>query len=401
MFCKLYKKFVIVLCILSFSLLGIIYAFQLIIPDNFYSDSKNNLVYSTVYNNFLSFETDFEKTKSVFNQSTKTHSATVKLAGIFPVKEVSVTVADEKIVNVCGTPFGVKMFIDGVLVVGFSRIETEDGFCCPAKDSGLEEGDLIKAVNGKEVCTNEEVSDLIKSCKGNPVTLLVKRKNNDVLISVIPKMTSDTGEYKAGFWVRDSSAGIGTLTFYDPETLAFAGLGHGVCDVDTGVVIPFSKGEIVSASITEIQKGSSGNPGELGGVFTGTKSLGTINKNDETGIYGFLDYAVSGISVPVAHKQDIYEGPAVILSTIDGTEAIEYEIIIEKVNLSDNSLTKNMVIRVVDKDLISSTGGIVQGMSGSPIIQDGKLVGAVTHVLVNDPTRGYGIFIENMLEAAG
>ena len=213
-------------------------------------------------------------------------------------------------------------------------------------------------------------------------------------------MLADGSGYKAGFWVRDSSAGIGTLTFYDPENLSFAGLGHAVCDVDTGTVLPFSSGEIVTAAITKVKKGTAGAPGELGGTFTGTERLGTVKINNETGLYGTLEYEIGGISVPLAPKQEIYEGAAVILSTIDGTETAEYDIIIEKISLSDDSLTKNMIIRVTDDDLIEITGGIVQGMSGSPIIQDGKLVGAVTHVFVNDPTKGYGIFIENMLETA-
>jgi len=212
-------------------------------------------------------------------------------------------------------------------------------------------------------------------------------------------MLADNSGYKAGFWVRDSAAGIGTMTFYDPKTMTFAGLGHAVCDVDTGGAILFSSGEITPAAITKIRKGVSGAPGELGGVFTGG-DIGTVSINNETGLYGTLDYEIEGFSAPIGLKQDVYEGAAVIYSTLDGTEVTEYDIEIEQINLSDNSMTKNMVIRVTDEDLIELSGGIVQGMSGSPIVQDGKLVGAVTHVFVNDPTKGFGIFAENMMEMA-
>ena len=397
MFYRIYRKATAVFIAFLSLVMAVVFVFQYFLPDRFYV-SGSELDFSSSYGKIISFDTNYGKAKEVLSRNDNSFSAKAKLLGILPLKEVSVTVSDEKIVTVCGTPFGVKMFTDGVLVVDFSEIETENGRRCPASESGLLEGDLIKAINKTDVFRNEDVAEIIEKSEGKELSFSILRNGKSMEISLIPEMLKDQSGYKAGFWVRDSSAGIGTLTFYDPEDLSFAGLGHAVCDIDTGTVLPFSSGEIVPAAITKIKKGVSGTPGELGGAFIGKDDLGIVRINNETGLYGTLEYTIEGIEMPVAHKQDIYEGSAVILSTVEGTEAEEYDILIEKIALSDDSLTKNMVIKVVDEELIEATGGIVQGMSGSPIIQDGKLIGAVTHVLVNDPTKGYGIFAENMLE---
>ncbi len=369
------------------------------VPNSFYVDSNENLSFSS-YNDFITVEPDFPVTKEVFNPENNRYNATAKLLGLFPIKEVSVTVTDEKIVTVCGSPFGVKLFTDGVLIVGFSKIDTENGSCCPAVDAGLLEGDLLKSIDGTAVFTNEDVAELIEESGGESLSMTVNRDGESVTVFVEPKLLSDKSGYKAGFWVRDSSAGIGTLTFYDPETMVFAGLGHAVCDVYTGSVIPFSSGEIVPAAITSVKKGLSGAPGELGGSFISTEELGTLKINSETGLYGSLEQKIKGISFPLAHKQDVVTGEAYILSTLNGTVPKEYSVQIESIMLSDNAMTKNMIIRVTDKELLEVSGGIVQGMSGSPIIQNGKLIGAVTHVFIGDPTKGYAIFAENMLEVS-
>ena len=197
--------------------------------------------------------------------------------------------------------------------------------------------------------------------------------------------------------MRDSSAGIGTITYYDPQTAQFGGLGHPICDVDTGEIMPLLSGQVVKVVINDVVKGTSGDPGELKGSFASSKDSGTITSNDETGVFGTLYSNPSqNAALPVALKQEITEGAAKIYTTVSGTTPQEYDIEIEKIDISDTGKTKNMIIKVTDPNLLEKTGGIVQGMSGSPIIQNGKLVGAVTHVLVNDPQRGYGIFIENM-----
>lgn len=394
---KIYKFFAAVSIVLTVLIMSAVFVAEKAIPDNFYSESRSSLSLPGVYGSFLSFEYGSDESAPAMRMNENSYSATVKFMKTVPVKSVNVNITDEQIVVVCGSPFGVKMFTDGVLVVGFSNIESENGNCCPASESGLQKGDLIKSISGNPVYTNEQVAEYIENCEGKPVELEIMRDCVSMTISINPKMLRDQSGYKAGFWVRDSSAGIGTMTFYVPETMTFAGLGHAVCDIDTGEAIPFSTGEIVLASITKISKGSPGTPGELGGAFTGT-DIGKVLINNETGLYGTLDYEIEGFSAPIAHKQDVYEGSAVIYSTLDGCEVVEYDIEIEQINYSDDSMTKNMIIRVTDEDLIALSGGIVQGMSGSPIVQDGKLVGAVTHVFINDPTKGFGIFAENMLE---
>ena len=397
MFYKIYKSFASLFTAATVIIMGSVFVSEKNLPDNFYISSGSSLSLPARYANLFSAEKDSSAFEPVISACEASYSAKIKLFGLVPVKSVSVSVSDEKTLIVCGSPFGVKMFTDGVLVVNFSEIETKSGKCCPASEAGLEKGDVIKKVNGKEVFTNEDVADFIKNSDGNAVEISVLRGGSEIGLTILPKMLSDESGYKAGFWVRDSSAGIGTLTFYDPDTKAFGGLGHAVCDIDTGGIIPFSSGKIVPAAITKINKGVAGAPGELGGTFVGD-DMGTVKINNETGLYGTLDYEVDGFPAAIAHKQDVYEGAAVIYSTLDGMETAEYDIEIEQINLSDDSVTKNMIIRVTDEDLLELSGGIVQGMSGSPILQDGKLVGAVTHVFVNDPTKGFGIFIENMLE---
>lgn len=397
---KIYRRTAAVFMAFISAIMGAVLLFQQVLPDVYYVTENNELAFASSYGSVISFGKSESNTKAVFSADDSAFTTNIELFGTIPVKEVRVELTDEKIVTVCGTPFGVKMFTDGVLIVGLSRIHTENGLSCPALESGIVEGDVICSIDGEKVYTNEDVASFIENSDGETLSMLIKRDGETMTVEVTPEKMADGSGYKAGFWVRDSSAGIGTLTFYDPETMVFAGLGHAVCDVDTGEPLPLLSGEIVPAAINKIKRGVSGEPGELGGVFTSAKALGEVSINNETGVYGVLNSNIGGVSLPIAPKQDVYEGKATILATINGTKAKEYEIVIEKVSMSDNSPTKNMVIKVTDEELINKAGGIVQGMSGSPIIQNGRLVGAVTHVFVNDPTKGYGIFIENMLEAA-
>ncbi len=397
---KIYRRTAAVFIAFIAAIMGAVLLFQQILPDVYYVSENENLAFASSYKNVISFEDQEDDVKAVFSQDDNIFTTNINFLGTIPIKEVKVEVTDEKIVTVCGTPFGVKMFTDGVLIVGLSRIHTENGLSCPAMDSGIVEGDIICSINGEKVYTNEDVASYIEDSGGETLSMLIKRDGQTMTVDITPEEMADGSGYKAGFWVRDSSAGIGTMTFYDPATMVFAGLGHAVCDVDTGKLLPLLSGEIVPAAINKIERGVSGDPGELGGVFTSSKALGEVTINSESGVYGVLTSQISGISLPVAPKQNVYEGKATIFATINGTTAKEYDIIIEKVSLNDNSPTKNMIIKVVDERLIASAGGIVQGMSGSPIIQNGRLVGAVTHVFVNDPTKGYGIFAENMLKVS-
>ncbi|WP_294500581.1 SpoIVB peptidase [uncultured Gemmiger sp.] len=324
---------------------------------------------------------------------------TLKLFGLFPIKTVQTVSEDRREVTVCGTPFGIKMFSNGALVVAFSDLYTEQGSENPAKEAGLRLGDLIVSASGHTVRNNEELSAAITGANGGEMEVVYLRDGVRRTCKLTPVRDQD-GSYKAGVWVRDSSAGIGTLTFADTQHGTFAGLGHAISDTDTGTSISLLSGEIVPVNITGCAAGAAGAPGELRGDFSGTDVLGTVLANDATGVYGKLSSTVAGNICPVANSQEIQPGAAQILATVEGSTPQLYDVRIEYVNLNASDPNRNMQIRVTDPDLLAKTGGIVQGMSGSPILQNGMLVGAVTHVLINDPTRGYGIFARTMLEGA-
>ena len=328
------------------------------------------------------------------------YQASLQLFGLFPIKDVKVNVVDVTTVVPSGMPFGIKMYTDGVLVVGMSDVDTPNGPKNPAKEAGIKVGDVLVMIDGKPVNTTEEVAAIIEKAGGRKMCFKIRRGNItfDMYFSCVKSVNENC--YKAGLWVRDSSAGIGTMTFYIPGSNIFAGLGHAICDVDTGEPLPLATGEVVPARIYSIVKGISGEPGELRGGFEGG-TMGQLSINCETGIYGTLNKTpILGQPVPVAMKQQVKAGPAKILTTISGTTPELYDIKIEQVRYNDSSPTRNMIISITDQRLLEKTGGIIQGMSGSPILQDGRLVGAVTHVFVNDPTKGFAIFAENMLKTA-
>ncbi len=328
------------------------------------------------------------------------YEATVSLFGIFPVREVSVEVTERPDAAVCGMPFGIKMFTQGVLVVGLSDVDSRQGSRSPARLAGLRVGDSILSIDGEAVSTTAQVASIVENSKGYPLSLRVRRAQVEFDVSLTPLASVKERCLKAGMWVRDSAAGIGTLTFYDVTSGVFAGLGHPVNDADTGERVPISSGEIVPASIFGVTKGQVGSPGELLGSFQ-KGSWGVLMTNVDTGLYGVLsEQPDAWATLPIAYKQEVTEGEAQMITTVAGDRPIAYNITIEKVDYRDGVPTQNMVIRVTDEVLLEATGGVLCGMSGSPIVQNGRLVGAVTHVFVGDPTRGYAIFAENMLESA-
>lgn len=322
----------------------------------------------------------------------------LKLLGTIPVKTVEVNVVDRKLVTVSGAPFGIKMFTDGLMVVGMSDIPTTGGRVNPAKAAGLEIGDVIKTFNGQKLATNEQLAELMLENGSGPVRVEVERDGSPFSTSIQPVRSTGDDQYRLGVWVRDSSAGIGTLTYLDQNSGLFTGLGHAVCDVDTGEVMPLSNGEVVPARITGCKRGEAGTPGELKGKFTEELPLGVLSANTETGVYGLLRSRTLylGEEMPLAMKHEVQTGKAYIYTTVEGTQPKRYEIKIEKLSLGEDENGQNMVLHVTDPELLRRTGGIVQGMSGSPIIQNGMLVGSVTHVFVKDPTRGFGVFAENI-----
>lgn len=350
--------------------------------------------------NYSVFEDVYQYTAAM-NVNITERTEQLKLLGIFPIKNVTVTEVDEPVVIPCGTPFGIKMLTEGVLVVDLTGFDSGMGISSPARDAGIDEGDIIISISGREVSTNSDISRIIEESGGKTLGVELIRGDEHRIVFIKPALSSADGCYRAGMWVRDSSAGIGTVTFYDPATGIFAGLGHPVCDTDTGDILTMSRGEAAEVYISGVRKSSQGSPGELMGMFTSDKSCGDLILNSRAGIYGTMKSCpVSGSAVPVAMRQEIKTGEAEIYATINGTEPEKYSVEIEKIDLSDSEDSHNMIIHVTDERLLEEAGGIVQGMSGSPIIQNGRLVGAVTHVLVRDPTRGYAIFADSMLRAA-
>lgn len=332
-------------------------------------------------------------------QADTSQNVTLALFGAIPLKTVRAVSVESRNVQVCGCPFGVKMFSDGALVVAFSDQYTRLGTENPAKEAGLKLGDLIVSAGGHAVRSNEELTQAITAANGTPISVVYLRDGVQHTTTLTPVQDAATGAYRAGLWVRDSSAGIGTMTFLDPANGTFAGLGHAISDTDTGADITLLSGEIVPVVVTGCVKGTAGSPGELRGEFSAA-TAGTVLANDTTGVYGRYTAATMGQSCLVRQPQEIALGDAEIWTTISGSTPKAYSVRIERVNMTSGDPNRNLLLKVTDPELLAATGGIVQGMSGSPIVQDGCLAGAVTHVLVNDPTRGYGIFATTMLEKA-
>ena len=312
------------------------------------------------------------------------------------ITPITAASADKDEVILGGCLFGVSMITDGVPVVGLEKVETESGSCAPGYDAGLKLNDIITSINGKAPSGAKQITELVKNSGGNDMEFTVLRNGNTRSFTVTPVKAKD-GDFHIGIWVRDSAAGIGTVTYIDPVTLEFAGLGHGICDADTSALLPLKRGTVSSVELQSVVKGQKGIPGELKGAFTGSKN-GALIKNTLSGVYGvFCDIPKSlGQRIKLATESEVREGRASIYCNVDGSIK-EYSVIITKISPSSEQ-GKNYQLKITDKALIEKTGGIVQGMSGSPIVQNGKLIGAVTHVTVNDPTKGYGIFIGNMMK---
>jgi len=326
----------------------------------------------------------------------------LSLLGI-PLKKVEVEISPEKRLIPGGMALGVAMRTEGVLIVGVS--EVADGVS-PAKNAGLQAGDVIRAIDGQAVTTAEGLTDLISAAGEKKVLISYLRSGEARTALLTPHRDASTGAVRLGAWVRDSTAGVGTLSFYDPDTGKYAALGHAITDGDTGSVLSVAEGQVLKANIVAVQKGQKGAPGELKGSFLREgEQLGDIRRNSILGIYGTLDKAAANPlypdGLPIGLRSGVHTGAATILSSVDGEGVKEYAIEITRVNPQSAPAPKSMVLRVTDERLLTATGGIVQGMSGSPILQDGRIVGAVTHVFVSDPTQGYGLYVDWMIQEAG
>jgi len=337
------------------------------------------------------------------NQIGKT-SINLKLLGFVSIKKINIFVSHEKQVIPGGEAIGVTLYTDGVLVVGISDFfDSEGNICCPAKLGEIKPGDVIKKVDGKMIKT---ISDLMYSIReGEEVSMELQRKGVAYQTTLTPIYDNQDNQFHLGIWVRDSTVGVGTLTYYDPADQSFAALGHGICDIDTGTMLSIKDGSVVKSEIIDVVQGIKGKPGELRGSFAvENESIGDITKNINTGLYGIANDKMKDKQnaelIPIQHPENVHIGEAKILSTVDDEGVKAFDIEIQRINLNAVDSGRGMIIKITDTYLINTTGGVVQGMSGSPIIQDNHLVGAVTHVFVNDPTKGYGIFAEWMLNNA-
>ena len=325
----------------------------------------------------------------------------VNLFGLFPIGKMRVQAGDEQRLMPGGAAVGVALATQGVLVIGVSDVSGKS----PAQSAGLRAGDVIELVNGQPVNSSQHLVELISSSKGLPLSLTFERNGSKRTVSLQPTLDSVSGLYRMGAWVRDSTAGVGTLSYYNPQNGTYGALGHAINDGDTGKLLPVKEGSLLKADIVDVKKGQKGNPGELRGSFLRDQVvLGSIEENTNLGIFGELDTPyVNPLypdGLPIGFQETVKTGPATILSTIDGEGIKEYAVEIVQASRQMAPSQKSMIIRVTDPRLLQTTGGIVQGMSGSPILQNGRIIGAVTHVFVDDPTHGYGLYIEWMLNAA-
>lgn len=331
-------------------------------------------------------------------ESDKKYSLDISLFKKIPVKSTSVTISKRKYVIPVGDVFGIRLFTSGVVVVGTDNVYTADGAVNPADKAGIKPGDIVTAINGEKIEKVKDFTKFLQTNQSEKIILDVMREEKTFTAELNPVMSKNDNNFKVGLWIRDSMAGVGTITYYDENSGIFGGLGHAVCDVDTGIIMPLSNGDAVNTVIGGCYKGTSGATGELCGVFQ-QDDIGSLLKNCSCGIFGTLDKAdFTTKNIPVATKQEVKTGKAQIISTVDDQGPQYYDIKIVKIFSNESETSKNMIIEVADSNLISKTGGIVQGMSGSPIIQNGMLVGAVTHVFVNNPLQGYAIFADTMIE---
>lgn len=343
---------------------------------------------------------DFSKPCSLQVKQQGNYKIMLKLFGVIQLKEMQVHVVDEVKATPMGKPIGIYIETKGIMVLGTGAIQGGDGLSYEPALNIIKSGDYITAVNNKSVNTIDELTKEVQKVKGESIILSIKRFGESQQVTVTPVKGMD-GDYKLGIWTRDDTQGIGTLTYID-DRKRFGALGHGITDADTGVLMNIASGNIFEADVVDIVKGKSGEPGELVGLIHCSKEseIGTIEKNSKQGIFGKVEKNIAGDfykePIKVGLKQEIKTGKAKILCQIEDKPEL-YDIEIEKIEVNSTNINKGMIIRITDSDLLDKTNGIVQGMSGSPIIQDGKLVGAVTHVFVKDSTKGYGTFIENML----
>ena len=352
-------------------------------------NTNNNIGYTLETSNNLSKQLELNAGKTNLN---------VSLFEKLNFSNVTVNVIPKTTVVPLGNAIGLKLYTKGVLVVGMSDIEGIK----PYENTGIEEGDRIISINDKKITTTDELVQTVNSLHGKQIEIkYITNENKESVASITPAKTKNN-EYKLGLWVRDAAAGVGTATFYEPSTGLFSSLGHGITDIDTGSLVTIANGELVNSNIISIVKGEKGKPGEIRGSIEGQPKIGNIYKNTSFGIFGKISneakLQANEKEMEVLSRNEIKKGKAQIICQLDNDKKEHYDIEIQKIYTSNNKDNKSMLIEVTDERLLEKTGGIIQGMSGSPIIQNGKFVGAITHVLVNNPKQGYAVFADMMIK---
>ena len=388
------KKYFFIILLLTISLLYSCNISQ--IPDKIILLEGEKINIKKLYG--ISFETKENESKEVWkNQITENQKINVNLFGSIKVKEVSVTVYPKITVIPTGNLIGLKLYTNGVLIIGMTEIKNEEGIMRkPYETLDIKEGDTILELGGEEIDSSKTLQNIVNNSQGNTLEIKYARNGEIKTGEITPAKVSEN-DYKLGLWVRDSASGVGTMSFYDPETKKFAALGHGISDTDTAELLNIEKGEMVNSKIINITKGQKGFPGEIKGSISKESSIGQVNQNTNFGIFGnllsepkTLDKYSSGIEI--ALRSEVQTGKATILTTIENNQVEEFEIEITEIYEENNTDNKSIKIRVTDEKLLEKTGGIICGMSGSPIIQNNKLIGVLTNVLVSEPSIGYGVF---------
>lgn len=375
---KLIKNLIIAITVLTLSLT--VYGFYTV-PDEIYTVSGEEIGVNSLFKVTYVRQGDNLK-RSTGTQKEGKYEVNVSLLGAIPIKSSSLTVSSRYYVVPSGDIFGLRLFTEGVVIVKIENVDTATGNFSPASAAGLAVGDVIVKVDESKVTSSNELSNLLSQKDKSSFNISFIRDGKELKTTLNTAMSVSEGKNKAGMWIRDSAAGIGTLTFYEPNSKIFAGLGHGVCDIDTGEILPLSDGDIVAAKVCGCYKGTSGKAGELCGSFL-NESIGILYSNNSKGVYGLMTKKLKcDGAMPIAFSNEIELGKAQIIASVDENGPKYYDIEITRISPS-NGENKNLVIKITDNELIEKTGGIVQGMSGSPIIQNEMLVGAVTHVCVN------------------
>ena len=413
---KLRKKIISISIFLTICILAFSFHFNEILfyPENLNIIKGENKNLDISFPFSLDYNDNESIVQTIYNEGSKSYNLNgietgesqlqLKLLGLIPLKDVNLNVIERPSLIPGGNAIGVRLNTRGVLVVAITDVIDIHGTrSSPAKDAGLKIGDCIIAINDEKIVSAEQVVEILNRIKDDEIRIRILRNNAEFETKAKSIQCLQDNSYRLGVWVRDKTTGIGTLTYINPSNKTFGALGHGITDIDTSKLLTVEDGMIMDAKVSDVTEGKKGVPGEIKGVFYRTDEvIGVIKINDEFGIYGNLedDYLKNNEIklIPIGFKEEVTEGRAYILTTIENNTIEKFEINIENIEKHDKANAKSMIIKITDPNLLEKTGGIVQGMSGSPIIQNGKLIGAVTHVFINDPTKGYGLFIEWMLE---